>query len=178
MDNFERFSIWKQKGCLKQKILYSLSYLMIYPFWRAKEHNKIINDNLELMHQFRNCIFESIKTRQSKVNVFKNAHKSELKQNQIDLCDVIINEQISFDNMIWIELEIEGLMNLIYSNKKHLSGLLFKQLRDELYPSELEVTNLIQAYTTFYITIVARNKKFPWNQLMKTLNIQKMELIK
>jgi hypothetical protein len=80
--------------------------------------------------------------------------------------------------MAWIELEIEGLMNLIYSNKKHLSATLFKQLRYELYPSELEVYSLIQSYTTFYVKILSNNKRYPWNQLVKTLNLGKMELIK
>lgn len=178
MEIIENFSIWKQKHCFKEKILYSLSYLLIFPFWRNKKHIKDINENLELMKQFRTCIYETIKARQQKITLFKNTHRAELKPNQISLCDVIINEQINFDNMIWIELEIEGLMNLIYSNKKHLSGLLFKQLRDELYPSELEVSSLIQSYTTFYIKIISLNNRYPWNLLVKSLDLRTMELNK
>lgn len=178
MENTQNFSIWRQKRCLKEKTLYLLSYFAIYPLWRASKHIDKINENLELMYQFRNCLFETIKSRQGKVNTFKSIHCKELKQNQIDLCNVIINESINLDNMMWIELEIEGLMNLIYSNKKHLSGSLFKQLWEELYPSELEVSSLLQAYTTFYIQIISNNKKYPWNQLVKSLNLQKMELIK
>jgi hypothetical protein len=51
------------------------------------------------MYQFRSCLFETIKSRQQKVSIFKATHKGELKPNQIDLCDVIINEQITFENM-------------------------------------------------------------------------------
>ena len=177
MEAFQKFSIWKQKLASKQKCLYLLSYLLVYPFWRARKHINYINENLELMDQFKKCLFDTISNRKCKVNTFKKTYQHELKPNQIALCDVIINEKITYKNMLWIEIEIEGLMNLIYSNTKHLSNQLFKQFKHELSPSELEVSSLIQTYTTLHVQILSHNKRFPWNQLINSLDLQKLELL-
>jgi hypothetical protein len=93
------------------------------------------------------------------------------------LCDVIIKEKININNMMWIELEIEGLMNLIYSSGHHSSNL-FKDLRYQLSPSELEVSSLFQTYTTFFINIIQKNRRFPWNNIIKSLNLNELELVK
>jgi hypothetical protein len=68
-------------------------------------------------------------------------------------------------------------MNLIYSNMKHLSSQLFKQFKLELSPSELEVASLFQTYNTLQSNMLSHNKKFPWNQLLKSIDLYKLELM-
>jgi hypothetical protein len=52
------------------------------------------------MDTFRKNLFETIKNRQARVETFKETHVKELRQNQINLCDVIIKEKININNMM------------------------------------------------------------------------------
>jgi hypothetical protein len=82
-----------------------------------------------------------------------------MKNNLRDLCKNIGSQIIDHDNMMAIELEIEGLKDIVLSN--HQMSKIFSGFEDSLSSSELDVNSLVQGYTTFYVNIISSNKKYP-----------------
>jgi hypothetical protein len=134
--------------------------MLIYPIFRRRRYEILVQQTIESLALLRHNLLKIVRYRQNFIAIlYLKYHK--IMPKIVDELSVSIIEQhinpYTFNN---IELEIEGVLQLMNSNVNYNHQMALEYNR-VLSWSEQEYNNVIQAYHSHYAKIVMKMKMFP-----------------
>ncbi|MDR2822967.1 MAG: hypothetical protein LBV37_00310 [Mycoplasmataceae bacterium] len=171
----EYVGFWKTNGNHADKFYVTLSFMLIYPIFRFSKHEQEIVTNINVLSKYRENLLEIVLCRKELLKSFYRRYKRKLKPNIDKLCLGLMQRNVFVYSMNKLELEIEGFHHVIQddadSDKKMVS-----YLNETFLPSEKEFNALTHAYNSLYQAILVKNRRFPWNILLKFLRFKELDL--
>jgi hypothetical protein len=114
-----------------------------------KRIEKYTADLINTLTAYRFNLLKLVKFRKNSIAVLYIKHHKSMPKEVREMCDKIIESDVNYYNMNFIELEIEGVHNLIRTTISSRSSL-EQDFDNTLYLSEREHNNVTQAYYSFY----------------------------
>jgi beta-mannanase len=136
----------------------------------------LVQQTVESLALLRHNLLHIVRYRQNSVAVLYVKYHKIMPKIIDDLSTTLIEQDINFYTFNNVELEIEGVLQLINSNVDYNQQMASEYNRILTW-SEQEYNNVIQAYHSHYSKIVMTMRKAPWKYLFKIFNIGELELI-
>lgn len=170
-----KYSIWKTNGHSREKFLFLLSCLLLYPIFYKRRFEALAGQSIESFTLLRRNLLKIVRYRQNSVAVLYLKYHKVMPKIINELSANIIEQDINYYTFNNIELEIEGLVQLMNSNLDYNHQMTLEYTR-LLTWSEQEYNNVTQAYHSHYAKIMMKMRKFPWKYLYKIFDISELEL--
>ncbi|MDR3257838.1 MAG: hypothetical protein LBT17_03485 [Mycoplasmataceae bacterium] len=171
----KQYNIWKVPGFHWEKFLFILSCFLIYPIFLKRTYERYIERIVESLTLLQFNLMKLVRFRQNSIAVVYIKYHKTLPPVIEGLCRDIIGQEITIYNFKNIELEIEGIMQLVDSNQD-CDREMATEFLHILTWSEQEFNNVMQSYNSHFDQITQISKRTPWKLFFTIFKLKNLEL--
>jgi hypothetical protein len=156
----QKLNYLKVPGHYSSKLFLLLSYLLIYPLFKIKRYQQLIEEGMDYLFLLKFNLLKIVRFRRNTLAVLYIKYHNELPPIIEQLSRGIIEQEVNMHNFNEIEAEIEALQELFDSNI-HYNQKLTSKYKQMLDLSWQEYTNVIQSYQSYYVKAIKTINHFP-----------------